>query len=107
MRLTRFSFILALILATGCGAERVILYVGPEEVPCTGVGPRTCLLVREDPEADYEFFYDTIRGFTFEPGYEYRILVRKEHVDRTAADESSIRWTLIRILYKKAIAEPD
>jgi hypothetical protein len=97
-------FIFAVLALAACGEDRVVLYVGPERVPCTGVGERQCLLVREDPDDDWKYFYDGIRGFDYEEGYEYTILVRRERVDPVAADASSIRYTLIRILHREAVA---
>lgn len=96
--------VLALLVAAGCGEDRVVLYVGSERVPCTGVAEQQCLLVRRDPDDDWEYFYDGIRGFDYEEGYEYTILVRRERVDPVAADASSIRYTLIRILHRKEVA---
>jgi hypothetical protein len=100
----RLIAILGLFVCAGCGEDRVVLYVGPERVPCTGVAEQQCLLVREDPDDDWEYFYDGIRGFDHEEGYEYTILVRRERVDPVAADASSIRYTLIRIHHREAVA---
>jgi hypothetical protein len=93
------ALILCLAIAA-CGRDRVVLYVGPETATCTGVGVRQCLLVREDPDEDWHFFYDSIRGFEFEPGYYYTLLVERRRVSPVAADESSLRWSLVRILSK-------
>ena len=55
--------------------EEVTLYVGPELVDCVGVGPMKCMLVKENPEDDYKYFYSQIEGFEFEPGYTYELRV--------------------------------
>lgn len=107
MRSVLIVLFLGLTVATSaCSDQKLVLYIGPQEVPCTGVGPRTCLLAREDPEGEWELFYDPIIGFTFEPGYDYTLLVRRERKREVVADESSLRWTLVRILEKEAAAEP-
>ena len=49
--------------------EVITLYVGPETVDCVSVAPQKCLLVKENPEDAYTYFYSNIEGFTFEPGY--------------------------------------
>ncbi|MBE9473553.1 MAG: DUF4377 domain-containing protein, partial [Chloroflexi bacterium] len=45
----------------GEAVEKTI-YVGSELVDCVGVGPQTCMLVKENPEDEYTFFYDQIEG---------------------------------------------
>jgi hypothetical protein len=78
----------------------VTLYVGPEQVDCVGVAPQQCLLVRESLEEDYSYFYSTIDGFNYEPGYAYELLVEKAPVEDPPADGSSIRWTLVEVVAK-------
>lgn len=54
------------------GERRVmILKIGPEQVPCTDVAPRKCLMV------DGEQFFDHIEGFTFRPGKEQIVPVER------------------------------
>jgi hypothetical protein len=84
--------------STTTGGEIVTLQVGPETVDCVGVAPQQCLLVRESTETDYTYFYDTIVGFEYEPGYNYELLVEKTPVDNPPADSSSIRWTLVEVV---------
>lgn len=84
--------------------ETVTLYVGPNQVPCTGVAPQMCLQVKESPEADYLLFYSNIEGFEFEPGFEYELLVNKQTVPNPPADASSFRWTLIEVVSQTPVA---
>ena len=106
MRRAFFAFA-ALVLAlsacdlTGPDEDLVVLYVGPERVECMGFTQQTCYLVRDRPEDDWEYFYDPIEGFDFEPGFLYTLLVRKEEVENPPADGSRYRWTLEEILEKK------
>jgi hypothetical protein len=84
-----------------CDGQRFVLYVAPNRVPCVGVGPMECLLVRYAADGEWEAFYDAIEGFSFDPGYHYTLLVRRSTVaEPVAADASSIRYRLIRILHK-------
>ena len=76
------------------------LFVGPEQVDCVGVAPQKCLLVKETPDADYTFFYDSIDGFEWEAGYEYELLVRVTEVENPPADGSSLRYELVEIVSK-------
>lgn len=72
--------------------------VGPERVDCVGVGPRKCLVV------DGLYFYDSIDGFDYEPGYRY--LIRMERYDawpeheEPPQDASMYGYRLIEILEK-------
>ncbi len=79
-------------------AEEITLFVGPEEVACEGVAPRECLLVKRSAEADYEFFYDSIDGFIFVPGYEYELRVLRTTVENPPADGSSLAYTLLDVV---------
>ncbi len=87
------------------GAVEKTIYVGPQLVDCVGVGPQTCMQVKEDPEAEYTLFYNQIDGFTYEEGYEYELLVREDTIDNPPADASSIKWTLIDEVSKTAVGE--
>jgi heat shock protein HslJ len=76
------------------------IYVGPELVDCVGVGPQQCMLVKEDPNAEYQYHYTGIEGFDYEPGYEYELLIRETTIDNPPADGSSLQWTLIEVVSK-------
>ncbi len=80
--------------AAGSGEEAesevVTIYVGPELAECVGVGPMECMLVKTDPNDEYEYFYQQIDGFEFEPGYEYELLVQVDQVENPPADGSSL-----------------
>jgi len=106
MSLRRIGLVLLVALAaTTCSGERVVLYVGPQRVACTGVAQQQCLLVRSNEREDWQYFYSAIEGFAFEPGYFYKLLVRKDRVDIVVPDQSSLRWRLIRILSRTRAAQ--
>ncbi len=79
------------------------LYVGPELVECVGVTPQMCMQVKETADGAYQFFYNPIVGFTFEPGYEYELKVMVETVENPPADGSSLRYTLVEVVSKTAV----
>ena len=83
--------------------QEVTLYVGPELVDCVGVGPMKCMLVKENPEEDYKYFYSQIEGFEFEPGYEYELRVLVTPVENAPADASSLQYTLIEVVSKEPV----
>ena len=76
------------------------LTIASEQGDCVGVAPMKCLLVKAEGQQDWEFFYNNIEGFNYEPGYEYVIEVKKETIERPAADQSSIKYTLVKEVSK-------
>lgn len=87
--------------------ETVNLFVGPELVECTGVAPQMCMQVRNSPDEDYQFFYNQIDGFTFEPGYEYELLVEVSPVANPPADGSSLSYRLVEVVSQTAVESAD
>ncbi|WP_310991826.1 DUF4377 domain-containing protein [Aequorivita marina] len=87
-----------------------ILYVNSEKVDCTGLGPMKCLQFQEsktlDPEA-WQLFYDQIEGFHFQPGFVYKLYVRKEKIpaSKVPADASSLKYTLLKVIEKNKTAD--
>jgi heat shock protein HslJ len=78
------------------------LQVASSTVECTGVGPQTCLQVRESSAAAWTLLYDPIAGFDYEPGFLYEIRIREDAVSNPPADASSVRRTLVSVLSKTA-----
>lgn len=78
------------------------LYVGPQLVDCVGVAPQKCMLVKEDPQGEYEYFYGEIEGFVYEEGYTYELRVLVEPVANAPADASNLKYTLIEVISKDA-----
>lgn len=83
------------------------LYIGPELAECVGVGPMQCMMVKENPDDDYQFFYGELEGFTFEPGYAYEVRVRVEPVANAPADASNLKYTLIEVVSQEAVEMPE
>lgn len=86
-------------------AREATFYVGPELGDCVGVAPMKCMLVRENLNNEYQFFYSEIEGFTFEPGYTYELRVRIEPVANAPADASSLKYTLVEMVSKELAEE--
>jgi heat shock protein HslJ len=83
-------------------AEEKILYVAPEQVDCTGVGPMRCFQVSETPDGPWTLHYDGFQNFTFEPGHRFKLKVKKEKLDYggPVADAPGFRWTVVEVLEK-------
>lgn len=107
--ITLFLLLTSLALAA-CGTQQPenqkeeegtkTIYVGPQLVDCEGVAPQQCLLIKEEPQAEYTLFYDPIAGFNYEEGYEYELRIKEETVENPPADSSSIKWTLVEEVSK-------
>lgn len=87
----------ACILASPAKREARI-WIAPETVDCVGVGPRTCLLVKESEDAEWGFFYDGIEGFTYVEGVSYVLDVEIVEIEDPPADASSLEYRLIRVV---------
>ena len=81
-------------------------WVNSYKTSCVGVTPMSCLLVQKGDtlkEHAWKNFYDKIEGFEYRPGYIYKLKVKEEQKPKNeiAADASSIKYTLIKLLEKK------
>jgi heat shock protein HslJ len=77
-----------------------MLLVADHLEDCVGVGLQTCMLVKENPEDEWTFFYSQIEGFDYETGYTYELLVNEIPVTNPAADAASIRYKLKNVISK-------
>jgi len=93
------------IRAPSTAVRETTFYVGAELVDCVGVAPMKCMLVKENPDDEYQFFYSQIEGFTFEPSYTYELRVRIEPVANAPADASSLKYTLLEVASKTPVEE--
>jgi heat shock protein HslJ len=80
--------------------EPMIMIVAPELVDCEGAHPQKCMRVKFDPDEDWQYFYDQVEGFEFEPGYRYTLLVEKLEVQDPPADGSAIQYVLVEVQEK-------
>lgn len=79
-----------------------VIKVGSSLVPCTGVAEMQCMWVQRAGETQWQYFYDTIHGFDFQPGYIWTLEVNRTDVENPPADASSLRWDLIRIVQQQS-----
>ena len=93
-----FGLVSCDLLSTEPEAVRLILYVAPHTVECTGEGAHTCLLVREDSDEEWRYFYDEIEGFDYVAGFTYKLSVSRRVVEDPPADGSSFEYRLIEVL---------
>lgn len=91
---------------SGTGLEvPVRMQVAPDSVTCVGAhGPQKCLSVRElagdDTWSGWRPFFESIEGFSHEPGYLYDLHLARRPISNPPADGSSVAYRLIRIVSK-------
>ncbi|HPY41894.1 MAG TPA: DUF4377 domain-containing protein [Thiolinea sp.] len=64
---------------------------------CQGAGPMKCMQITK-ANGETTLFYDTIEGFNYQEGSEYRIEVHGDGAANPPADGSSRRYKLVRII---------
>lgn len=79
------------------------LYVRDVLADCEGESPRKCMQVRETPEGEWTFFYDSIEGFDYEETYQYELRVEVKPVADPPADGSSLRYRLVQVVSKTKV----
>lgn len=105
-----YHLLILLIISVSCSTSNVnnkIYWVNSSKVSCTGVGPMQCYSVQNGDTLNWQNwqnFYSGINGFEFEPGYIYKLLIKEKTLsaEDVPADASSITYTLVKILEKKA-----
>ncbi len=116
-KLLGIGFLMMTLVLTACQAEQTpppvvetpqvenekTVYVAPFWQPCDGVAPMLCLQVKDTPDGDWTYFYDSIEGFSYEPGFAYELTVRMEDVENPPADASSIQWILVEEVAKSPV----
>jgi heat shock protein HslJ len=79
------------------------LIIGAKIVDCSGEGKSKCMMAKNSPEKNWEYFYDQIEGFKHEQGFEYQLLIEIVDVPEGLADGSIFKYVLKRIISKTAI----
>jgi heat shock protein HslJ len=79
---------------------QVSMIIGPQLVDCVGEGPQQCMQVKFNPDEEWQFFYNQIEGFDFQPGYRYTLLVEQLDVQNPPTGGSSLRYVLLDVLEK-------
>lgn len=99
-----FFILMALcgVISSSCTTGNTAqITVASEQGDCVGVGPQKCLLIKERGDTNWQYLYSNIEGFNYESGYEYVLEIRKEEIKNPAADQSSIRYVLVKEVSKE------
>lgn len=78
-------------------------WIAPERVACHGIVPMQCLVVNklvDGKTSEWQYFYNDIAGFEYQPGSFYKLSVATAEVANPAADASSLTYKLIEEVEK-------
>ncbi len=84
-----------------CAANTEILIIGPYRTTCVGAFEQECYLEFNEESQRWEFFYDGIRGFDFEPGFIYRLKVSLHEYAGDIQDVGKYEYRLIEVISKE------
>lgn len=76
------------------------MFIGAKTVDCSGDGKYKCMMVKDAPEKNWEFFYDSIEGFRHEQGFEYQILIEIVNLPQESKDGAFVKYILRRVISK-------
>lgn len=92
---------IALFLGSCSSSQKLeTITIASQRGDCVGVAPMKCLLIKRQGQTDWEFLYQEIEGLSYEPGYEYVVEVLKQTIENPAADQSSQRYILEKVVSK-------
>lgn len=99
-KLTRWFAVIFLLLSTSC---TTVLFVAPKKVDCTESGVEECYLIRKGTQGNWIIHYSDIKGLDYEPGFSYKIKVKRES-DRSGLP-GSFDFRLLEILEKRDVTD--
>ena len=102
-KLTPSILLILLIFIIGCGRDEHIetLIIGPYTETCQGFIEQQCYLEFNEESQEWHFFYESIQGFDFEPGYIYTLKVRLEDRGTEIQDVGRYAYHLVEVLSKE------
>ena len=89
-----------IILFASLNSCTTVLYVGSKKMDCSGVGEQKCYLIRKSPEGNWVLHYEEIKGLEYEPGFSYKVKVKKHKLDNVPADKTSYQYEVVEVLQK-------
>ena len=96
--------LIPLFLTIGCGWDEHIetIIIGPYKVDCVGAFEQECYLEFNEESQRWEFFYEGIQGFEFEPGFIWTLKVSLHEREEGIQDVGRYEYRLVEILDKEA-----
>ena len=104
--LTKYTSVLTLILfflTVGCGRDEHIetLIIGPYKTTCVGAFEQECYLEFNAESQRWEFFYEGIEGFDFEPGFIWTLKVSLHEREEGIQDVGRYAYRLVAVIDKE------
>lgn len=105
-------FLVLITFLVGCGSSSSgsdrsaqventqTLFVDHHKSECNGVATYLCLRVRNSPDDEWRYFYSSIKGFEYQPGYNYELKVAVEAIENPPADSSGRVYSFAEVLSK-------
>lgn len=103
---TSIALLFSLFLFTSCEGEenssvqQKTYIVASKRIDCQGVAIQMCFLIKEKNQENWQNFYSSIIGFSYEEGFEYELLVDERNIENPPQDSSSLEYTLINVISK-------
>ena len=89
-------------ISTAPDAENIeTLIIGPYTETCFGPFEQQCYLEFNEESQEWEFFYESIQGFDFEPGYIYRLKVSLHEREEGIQDVGRYAYHLVEVISKE------
>jgi heat shock protein HslJ len=101
MMKTILSMILMAFVTLSCTST---LYLAPKQVDCSGVSEQQCYLIRNSAEGNWIMHYQPIQGLDYEPGFSYKLKVKKQNIKNPPMDGSTFSYQLVEVLNKEDVA---
>jgi hypothetical protein len=97
------------LLSFSCDDDKegveMVMRVKENKVSCSGYeGQTECYLVQQGDNIDtedWEYFYEQIQGFSYQPGFVYKLSVRKMDVENPMEDQPHVVYYLIKEISKE------
>ncbi|WP_177190183.1 DUF4377 domain-containing protein [Myroides guanonis] len=95
-------FVTSLSILSSQAQEIKRMFVKENTVSCVGVAPMQCLQIKYEDQNQWSNFYSNIKGFDYEPGYRYELMVKETAIplNQVPADASSINYELEALISK-------
>lgn len=84
-----------------CGGNTEILIIGPYRTECPSFSGSDCYLEFNEESQRWDFFYDGIRGFDFEPGFIWALKFSLHEYSGDIQDVGLYEYLLIEVLSKE------
>ncbi len=108
-----FFTLVTIVFLTSCNSSQKAtkqnmkietFWINSSKVDCVGVGPMSCMQIQKGDIMtfkNWQNFYSRIEGFTYQPGYIYKLEVEDLDPKLVPADAPSKRYKLVEVLKKE------